>query len=219
MRNTSIIFDLDGTLLDTLAGIAATCNAVLARQGFPRHADEKYRQFVGDGVATLMERITPSGTGKSVLDTCCGLFAELYATNWKCSCTPYAGIPEMLAALRKMSFRLAVLSNKPHAFTSLIVADFFPDGIFSLVYGQREGFAKKPDPEVALEIAARLGSRPSETVFVGDSAVDIRTGKAAGMITVGVAWGFRQREELVENKADIIINSPVELLHHVVPFA
>jgi len=219
MRHTSIIFDLDGTLLDTLAGLVITGNEVLARYGFPSHVSEKYRYFVGDGLKTLMERITPAGTGKYVLDECCGLFSDLYAKNWKFSCVPYDGVPEMLATLRKNSFPLAVLSNKPHAFTSLIVEDFFPGGIFSLVYGQRDGFAKKPDPEVALEIAARFGSRPSETVFVGDSGVDIRTGKAAGMMTVGVAWGFREREELMENKADIIINSPMELLHHVAPLA
>ena len=216
MRYASIIFDLDGTLLDTLAGLVGTCNAVLARYGFPPHESEKYRYFVGDGLTTLMERIAPEGTGKSVLDECCGLFSELYANNWKYSCMPYAGVPEMLAALRKNSFHLAVLSNKPHSFTSVIVEDFFPGGIFSLVYGQRNGFAKKPDPEVALEIAAKLGSNPRETLFIGDSGVDIRTGKAAGMTTVGVTWGFRTREELTENKADIIINSPMELLHHVV---
>lgn len=219
MRHASIIFDLDGTLLDTLAGLVTTCNAVLARHGFPQHETEKYRYFVGDGLATLMERIAPAGTGKSLLEECCGLFSELYEKNWKCSCLPYAGVPEMLAALRQNSFHLAVLSNKPHAFTSLIVEDFFPGEVFSLVYGQRDGFAKKPDPQVALEIAARFGSRPSETVFVGDSGVDIRTGKAAGMMTVGVTWGFRKREELMENKADIIINSPMELLHHVAPLA
>ncbi|OGR18251.1 MAG: hypothetical protein A2X81_02410 [Desulfobacterales bacterium GWB2_56_26] len=217
MRYTSIIFDLDGTLLDTLAGLVTTCNAVLARHGFPPHESEKYRYFVGDGLTTLMERIAPAGTGKSLLDECCGLFSELYEKNWKYSCLPYAGVPEMLAALRENSFHLAVLSNKPHAFTSLIVEDFFPGEVFSQVYGQRDGFAKKPDPEVALEIAARFGSKPSETIFVGDSGVDIRTGKSAGMMTVGVAWGFRKREELMENKADIIINSPMELLHHVAP--
>lgn len=125
----------------------------------------------------------------------------------------------MLAALRKESLHLAVLSNKPHAFTSVIVEEFFPGETFTLVYGQRDGVAKKPDPDVALEIAAQLGSSPRETVFVGDSGVDIRTGKAAGMLAIGVAWGFRDRTELLENHADIIINSPMELLPHVVPAA
>lgn len=219
MRFTSIIFDLDGTLLDTLAGLAETCNTVLTGYGFPQHGQDQYRQFVGDGLTTLMERTTPAGTKRPVVEACCARFTELYAKSWRASCAPYAGIREMLAALRAKSFHLAVLSNKPHAFTSLIVDEIFPGGIFAQVYGQRDGFAKKPDPHVALGIAARFGSPPAETVFVGDSAVDIRTGKAAGMTTVGVAWGFRRREELMENNADIIINSPVELLDHVVPFA
>ena len=217
MVYTSIIFDLDGTLLDTLEGLAGTCNAVLARYGFPLHVSESYRYFVGDGLTTLMERITPAGTDRQTRDECCGLFTELYAKNWKNSCTLYHGVPEMLEALRKHPFRLAVLSNKPHAFATLIVEDFFPGTLFSLVYGQREGRARKPDPAVALEIAATLGSNPVETVFVGDSGVDIQTGKAAGMLTIGVAWGFRGREELLESQADIIINTPMELLQHVVP--
>lgn len=125
----------------------------------------------------------------------------------------------MLAALKRNSFHLAVLSNKPHTFTAVIVEEFFPGTTFSLVYGQRDGFAKKPDPQVALEIAEQFGSKPYETVFVGDSGVDIRTGKAAGMLTAGVTWGFRDRKELLENQADIIINTPMELLHHVAPFA
>lgn len=213
----SIVFDLDGTLLDTLSGLVSTCNAVLARFDFPLHSSEKYKIFVGDGLATLMERITPEGTGKPMLDECCRIFNDLYAKNWKNSCGPYAGVGELLQALRANSFHLAVLSNKPHAFTSIIVEYFFPGTTFSLVYGQRDGFAKKPDPQVALEIAAKLSCKPCETVFVGDSGVDIRTGKAAGMLTVGVTWGFRDREELLENRADIIINKPMELLNHVVP--
>ncbi len=216
MAFTSIIFDLDGTLLDTLAGLATTCNAVLAGYGFPLHRHERYRYFVGDGLTALIERITPEGTDRHIREECRCRFTELYAKNWRHSCAPYAGIPEMLAALRQHSFQLAVLSNKPHAFASVIVEDFFPGTIFSLVYGQRDGYPKKPDPAAALEIAAQLGSNPRESVFVGDSGVDIQTGKAAGMLTVGVAWGFRGKEELLKNDADIIINTPMELLHHVV---
>jgi phosphoglycolate phosphatase len=216
MPYTSIIFDLDGTLLDTLADIATTSNAVLARYGFPLHPQEKYRNFVGDGLTTLIERITPEGTGRQMIEECCALFNQLYAKNWKNTCTPYAGVSELLHRLREKSFNLAVLSNKPHAFATIFVDEYFPGDIFSLVYGQRNGFAKKPDPGVALEIAEKLGSRPADTVFVGDTGVDIRTGKAAGMLTVGVTWGFRSVSELREHRADIIINSPMELLQYVV---
>lgn len=217
MSYSSIIFDLDGTLLDTLQDIATTSNAVLARYGFPLHTKEEYRHFVGDGLTTLMERITPEGTGKQKIDECCTLFSRLYAKNWKNTCAPYNGIAEMLRALREKSFHLAVLSNKPHSFASIFVDEFFPGNIFSQVYGQRDGFAKKPDPEIALAIAKNMNSVPGETVFVGDTGVDIRTGKAAGMLTVGVTWGFRSITELKGHHADIIINSPMELLQYVVP--
>lgn len=216
MTYSSIIFDLDGTLLDTLADIATTANAVLARYGFPVHPQEKYRNFVGDGLTTLIERITPEGTGQQILAECCALFSQFYAENWRNSCTPYAGVLELLHKLRENSFNLAVLSNKPHAFAAIFVDEYFPGDIFSLVYGQRNGFAKKPDPGVALEIAEKLGSQPADTVFVGDTGVDIQTGKAAGMLTVGVAWGFRSVSELRGHDADIIINSPMELLQYVV---
>lgn len=219
MAYSSIIFDLDGTLLDTLTGLAVTCNTVLEKHGFPCHIQDKYRYFVGDGLATLVKRITPEGTEEDILEGCMGLFTTLYARTWQSTCAPYPGVREMLEALRRRSIRLAVLSNKPHAFTTVFVDKFFPEGLFSLVYGQRDGYAKKPDPGTALEIAAQLGSAPRETVFVGDSGVDIRTGKAAGMFTVGVAWGFRGREELEEHNADIIITTPMELLDHVAPAA
>lgn len=217
MTYTSIIFDLDGTLLDTLSGLSSTCNLVLARYGFPLHRQEEYRYFVGDGLTILMERITPEGTGKPIIDECCELFTQLYSKDWKSTCMPYEGIFEMVCALKENSFNIAVLTNKPHAFASIFVENFFPGDIFSLVYGQRDGFAKKPDPGVALEIAGKLGSQPGDTVFVGDSGVDIATGKAAGMLTVGVTWGFRSITELKEHHADIIINSPMELLRYVVP--
>lgn len=217
MSYSSIIFDLDGTLLDTLQDIATTSNAVLAGYGYPLHAKEEYRHFVGDGLTTLMTRITPEGTGKPIIDECCARFIRLYAKNWKRNCAPYDGVVEMLRVLREKSFHLAVLSNKPHSFAAIFVDEFFPGNIFSQVYGERDGFAKKPDPGVALAIAEQLGSVPGETVFVGDTGVDMRTGKAAGMLTVGVTWGFRSITELKEHHADIIINSPMELLQYVVP--
>jgi phosphoglycolate phosphatase len=124
----------------------------------------------------------------------------------------------MLAALSKHGVRLAVLSNKPHDFTRLFVEEFFPNGEFSIVYGQRDGFPKKPDPAVALEIATLLDARPQEMLFVGDSGVDIQTGKAAKMMTAGVAWGFRSVEELTENNPDILVNNPLELQQYVLSF-
>ncbi len=219
MVYSSIIFDLDGTLLDTLADIADTANAVLTHHGFPGHPREAYRRFVGDGMARLIERITPAGVAGHIHQECCRTFLRLYKENWKNTCCPYPGIVDMLNALKKQGTRMAVLSNKPHAFTTLFVDEFLPGPYFSWVYGHREGFAKKPDPAVALEIAGEMRVDPCNMLFVGDTGVDIRTGKAAAMTTVGVTWGFRGIPELQANHADFIINSPMELLQYVRPLS
>lgn len=216
MSHLSIIFDLDGTLLDTLAGLAETCNTVLTNYGFPVHREENYKHFIGDGLRVLMERIVPEPAKENHIEECCTLFTELYGQSWKRNCCPYEGILDMLSALNVESIDLAVLSNKPHAFTKKFVEEFFPQGIFSLVYGQRDGFPKKPDPTVALEIVEKLGGKPKTTLFVGDTGVDIQTGKAAGMLTAGVSWGFRDRQELSDNKADIIVDSPLELVNYAI---
>jgi phosphoglycolate phosphatase len=215
MPPPSVIFDLDGTLLDTLADLAATCNEVLVYHHFPAHPTLAFKTFVGDGLQMLIKKITPVGTEEMVLQQCCELFTERYSRNWKRNSCPYEGINDMLSALKKHGVMLAVLSNKPHEFTRLFVDEFFPHGLFSIVYGQRDGLPKKPDPTVALEIAAQLGERPQHMLFVGDSGVDIKTGNAAGMTTAGVSWGFRSVQELTENKADIIVNSPLELEQYV----
>lgn len=215
MACLSIIFDLDGTLLDTLYDIAGTANAVLERHGFPVHAHQEYKRFVGDGLSVLIQRITPPGTEETILNSCYQLFIQLYATNWMNNCRPYNGIEDMLVAIKKQGISVAVLSNKPHAFTKLFVERYFPREAFACVYGQRAGVAKKPDPTVALEIAESLGVRPGEMIFVGDTPIDIRTGKASGMITVAVTWGFRSIHELRKENPDIIINSPMELLQYV----
>ncbi|MFH0783714.1 MAG: HAD family hydrolase [Pseudomonadota bacterium] len=217
MTCLSIIFDLDGTLLDTLYDIAETSNAVLSHYGFPIHAHKEYQGFVGDGLRVLMERITPQGADTAVINSCCELFVQLYANNWMKTCRPYHGIEEMLATIRKQGLGMAVLSNKPHAFTKLFINKYFPGNHFTCVYGQREGFAKKPDPTVALEIAKNLKARPEEIFFVGDTPIDIRTGKASAMTTVGVTWGFRSVSEIEKENPDIIINSPMELLQYVKP--
>lgn len=215
MLYASIIFDLDGTLLDTLEDLAAAANKVLAEFGFPTYNQAEYTSFIGDGLRSLMQRITPTDTRSSVLDACCKRFLILYDEIWREHSHPYPGIPEVLATLSKNNINLAVLSNKPHEFTHLFVNEFFPAGTFAAVYGQRQGFAKKPDPAVAMTIATQLDTEPFKILFVGDSGVDIRTGKAANMATAGVSWGFRSIKELQDNGADYIFYSPSELLDHV----
>jgi phosphoglycolate phosphatase len=215
MNHSSIIFDLDGTLLDTLYDIAETANAVLARHGFPIHVKHEYKHFVGDGLSVLMKRITPAGVNETIISSCCQLFMQLYAASWMKTCRPYDGIEDMLAAIKQKGLSMAVLSNKPHAFTKLFVERFFPHATFTCVYGQREGIAKKPDPVAALEIVKKQGGNPGMMFFVGDTPIDIQTGKASGMKTVAVTWGFRSIHELQKENPDIIINSPMELLQYV----
>ncbi len=215
MSYTSIIFDLDGTLLDTLDGITESVNSVLISHRFPLHSNESYKLFLGNGLYNLISKSVPENTAKSVIQDCSEAFKEIYSNNWKKNCCPYKGISTMLANLSDQGIKLAVLSNKPHAFTCLFVDEFFPKDMFRVVFGQRDGVEKKPHPTGALDIARILQSRPENTLFVGDSDVDIQTGRAAGMGTVGVSWGYRSVEELIENRAEIIVNSPSEIVKHV----
>lgn len=212
----SIIFDLDGTLLDTLRGLTETTNHVMQECNFPEHSSNSIKQFVGDGMRSLITRAAPGGTSMESIEKCCRLFEKHYAENWQSNCCPYDGISAMLTALEKQEIPLAILSNKPHLFTQMFVDHFFPQGTFQHVYGQRDGFEKKPDPEVAIEIAKELGVTTEYILFVGDSGVDIQTGKNAGMKTAGVTWGFRSREELLLHKPDILLNHPSELFDHVI---
>ena len=215
MHRLSIIFDLDGTLLDTLIDIAVTANAVLASRGFPTHPTDAYKHFIGNGLGMLVQRMVPQGTEEYICKDLKKMFSELYLENWKKNCRQYDGIGNMLKSLQEKDAGLAVLSNKPHAFTTMFVDRYFPKGLFSCVYGQREGVAIKPDPTVALAIAEQLGQNPRDMCFVGDTAVDIRTGKASGMSTIGVSWGFCSIHELQGERPDLIINSPLELLQYV----
>ncbi len=215
MTYSTIIFDLDGTLLDTLTDIAESINLVLINYGFPSHSNESYKLFLGNGLYNLITKSVPENTAKSVIQDCSEIFKKIYSDNWKNNCCPYDGINTMLANLSDQGIKLAVLSNKPHAFTCLFVNEFFPKDMFRAVFGQRDGVEKKPHPTGALDIARILQSRPENTLFVGDSDVDIQTGRAAGMGTVGVSWGYRSVEELIENRAEIIVNRPSEIVKHV----
>jgi len=211
MSSPPILFDLDGTLLDTLDDLAFAGNQALEQCGHPVHPVEKYRYFVGDGLATLIDRITPSSAGEEEKTQCFDLFRSIYSQCWHDRTRPYDGITAMLATVKQAGRRLCILSNKPHDFTLLCVSHFFDDDVFELVLGQREGVAKKPHPAGALEIAQRMGVAPGSCLYVGDTRVDMETGKSAGMFTIGVLWGFRDSAELQENGADVLVQTPDEL--------
>lgn len=216
MEIRGVIFDLDGTLLDTLADIVDVANATLAHFGFPGHSADAYRYFVGDGLSTLIERIVPEqNRTQSQLKSCADVFLQRYAQGWDNQTKPYAGVMEMLEQLRQKGLQLAVLSNKPDAFTRICVQRYFADHLFSFVHGQREGIPKKPDPFGATEIAGLMKLSPHQMAYVGDTSTDMRTGKGAGMLTLGVLWGFRERQELEEARADRIISHPSEIVSYV----
>jgi phosphoglycolate phosphatase len=212
MRFDAIIFDLDGTLLDTLDDIADSANAVLARRGFPTHPVEAYRYFVGDGVQKLIQRVLPADAREELGDTCLREMREEYGRNWNVKTRPYDGVPELLDELTARGLKLAVLSNKPDRFTKMCVDDLLAAWTFEVVAGQGPGFPHKPDPEGALEVARRLDTPPGRIAFVGDSGIDMRTAVSAGMYAVGVLWGYRTIEELMEDGARALLEQPDRLL-------
>ena len=213
MRFDAVLFDLDGTLLDTLADLADAVNRVMAARGFPQHPVADYRYFVGDGSTKLIERSLPAERRDSAtVRECLAQFLREYELNWNVKTRPYPGIAEMLDGLAARKVRLAVLSNKMDAFTRQCVEELLPRWRFEVVLGQRDGVAVKPDPAGALEVARLMKLPPARFLYLGDTSVDMETARAAGMHAVGALWGFRQREELERSGAEIIIAQPQELL-------
>jgi phosphoglycolate phosphatase len=206
------IFDLDGTLLDTLDDLADSANEALAAAGLPVHPVDAYRTFVGDGIQTLVRRIVPADGAEEKVTEVLALFRAAYGRRWNNKTRPYDGIPEMLTALMQRPVQMAVLSNKPQRFTELCMAHHLSAYSFTPVLGQREEVPRKPHPAGALEIAEMLGLNPGEIAFVGDTRTDMDTATAAGMVPVGVTWGFRAVEELRAHGAQVIVDHPSELV-------
>jgi phosphoglycolate phosphatase len=214
MTYKAILFDLDGTLLDTLEDLGNSVNGVLAARDFPTHTLDEYRYFVGDGTAMLITRALPQGKrNDETIRACLEELREEYGRNWKVNTRPYEGIPEMLDALTEHGLKMAVLSNKLHEFTRLCVADLLSNWTFDVVFGQRDEVCRKPDPAGALEVAEHLSLPPADFLYLGDTAVDMKTATAAGMFPVGVLWGFRPAEELKEGGAQALIERPLEILN------
>ena len=209
----AVLFDLDGTLLDTLEDLAQSMNAVLVGRGFPPHERDAYKLFVGDGLEMLVRRALPAArVDDEQVRGAMEAMLERYAEHWDRTTRPYPGIPELLDELTGRNLRLAVLSNKRHDFTCRLVKYILSQWRFDPVRGARDGVPKKPDPTAALAIADELGIRPSRWIYLGDTGIDMRTAGAAGMVSVGVTWGFRDRDELARAGAQHIIDRPEQAL-------
>lgn len=209
----AVIFDLDGTLVNSLDDLADSMNNVLAQNGFPQHPVESYRYFVGDGIAKLVERSLPQklNGNKNLVDNCIAEMKQFYADNWSKKSRIYPGIKETLSKLSRLGVSLAILSNKPHEFTLKFAEFFLRDWSFSAVEGAKPGCPVKPDPAQALIIAQKMQHQPHEIIYVGDTNTDMQTGKNAGMFTLGATWGFRSREELEKSGAMHIVDNPEEI--------
>jgi len=209
----AILFDLDGTLLDTLADIANSMNAVLSELGFATYPTDSYRYFVGDGLEHLVKRTVPrKHLNEKTINNCFEAVREQYGRRWADNTKPYPGIPELLSSLEERNISKVVLSNKPDDFTQLTIKKFLPDYDFKIVRGLRPGDAPKPDPAIALQIADELDIHPHRFVYLGDTNTDMQTACATGMFGVGVLWGFREAEELKAHGAEALVGNPLEVM-------
>ena len=208
------IFDLDGTLTDTLESLTYSVNETLRELGLPTITSEQCKSFVGNGARYLIERaLEASGDTKlALIEKGMETYGRVFQKHCTYHVAPYEGIVELLQELKKSGIKLAVLSNKPHLQTQDVVATYFEPEMFQYVQGQQEGVPRKPDPTAARMIAENMGVDPKECVYIGDSEVDMQTANAAGMESVGVTWGFRCRHILEEHGAKHIIDQPKELI-------
>jgi phosphoglycolate phosphatase len=227
----AVLFDLDGTLLDTLVDVGTAANASLKECGFAEYPMPAYRTLLGGGARRLFhDALPPSARSEENIDRGIAAFKRHYDRNWNETTRPYSGIPELVDELGRRGLELTVLSNKPHEFTRACIGAHFqtpppaatrwqnhptigdPIGPFKIVVGQRADVPPKPDPAGAIEIAAALGIQPAEFLYLGDTSIDMQTARDAGMHPIGVLWGFRDREELIGAGAESVIAEPAELL-------
>lgn len=211
------IFDLDGTLTDTLESLTYSVGETLKEMGLPGITADECRSFVGNGARVLMERsLEASGeVSGDRIEEGMKIYGRIFDANCTYHVTPYEGITDMLGKLREKDIQLAVLSNKPHQQTVKVVREIFGEDVFDYVQGQQEGIPRKPDPSGVFRLLERMQVTREECLYAGDSEVDIRTGRNAGVRTIGVTWGFRTREALLEAGAETIIDRPGELLQSV----
>jgi len=209
----NIVFDLDGTLLNTLEDIAISANSALVTLGFQAQESEKYRYFVGEGVFKLFENIFASNPqSPELIQHAVSLFESHYAKQFNQNTKLYEGISKMLTFLQKRGFKMAILSNKPDSFTKMCAMKYLREWKFDLVFGAREGIPRKPDPTAALEICELLHVKPEACYYLGDTMIDMQTANRAGMIALGALWGFREETELTEHGAKYLVKTPSEVI-------
>jgi phosphoglycolate phosphatase len=215
LKHRAVLFDLDGTLLNTLQDVADAVNKGLAFLGFPQHSIETYKTLIGEGRDVLVRRALPEDqcddtTALKLLN----LVNAEYQIHWADNTRPYPGIPELLDNLTKKGIKIAVLSNKADDLTNLCVTKLLSRWHFSLIAGSRPSVPNKPDPIAALQIAMQMGISPGEFLYLGDSDIDMKTANNAGMFAVGALWGFRSEKELLTAGAKAVIKYPGELLKY-----
>lgn len=208
----AVIFDLDGTLLDTLEDIINTLNVVLDMHNYPTHSHDKGRYLVGHGMRELVRKALPENTAtEKLIDRLLKDLLNHYSFNWNRNSKPYPGIARMLDDLTREGLKKAILSNKADAFTQLCAQELLAEWSFDVVMGHHEAIPHKPEPEGALLIAGMLENAPEDILYVGDSGIDMLTASRAGMYPLGVLWGFRPAEELLENGAKTLVEKPEEI--------
>ena len=213
MKYKAAIFDLDGTLIDSLADLGDSANEMLASYGFPTHTIEEYRYFVGNGSRKLIERCLPQDKAKdsSLVDEALARYKACYDKNLTHKTKCYAGIAEMLQTLQEKNIPLGICTNKHQSAADEVCQKLLAKHNFVEIIGDRPGLPRKPDPQKVLAIADKMGVKPAEVAYFGDTSVDMETARNAGFLPVGVTWGFRPREELVETGAKVLLDNPMEL--------
>ena len=210
-----VIFDLDGTLLNTLDDLADSTNYALSKFGYPTRTIEEVRQFVGNGVAKLIERAIPDGKNNSNFEKCLSIFKENYAQNMYNKTAPYNGIIEMLSNLKSKEIKIAVVSNKFDLAVKELCKIYFDKYIdFAAGENEAQGINKKPAPDTVISVLTEFNFAPEDAVYVGDSDVDIMTAKNSHMPCISVTWGFRDEKFLLKSGATILINAPSEIYNH-----
>lgn len=206
-----IIFDLDGTILNTLEDLADSTNYALAKHHLPERTIDEVRCFVGNGIGRLIARAVPAGTTEAVTEQVLADFKSYYGEHCADKTRPYDGIIELIQSLRECGYQTAVVSNKADFAVQQLCEQYFPK-LFDFVVGEREGIRRKPSPDSVLEVLSRLQTEKTEALYVGDSEVDIQTARNAGIDAVSVEWGFRTREFLLENGAAQLVGQPSDIL-------